>query len=67
LLIYPEQPFEKLRHKTSSLRIDEATDCNGIGHLIDYVRYVEDTTINEDMPYANVLKESNSKRTLENC
>jgi hypothetical protein len=27
----------------------EATDYNGIRHLIAYVRYVEDTTMNVDM------------------
>jgi hypothetical protein len=30
-----------------SIQIDEATDCNGIGHFTAYVRYVEDITINE--------------------
>lgn len=29
-------------------------DFNGIGHLIDHVRYVEDTTFDEEMPYVTV-------------
>jgi hypothetical protein len=34
--------------QTFSIQIDRATDFSGIGHFIDYVLYVEDTTINED-------------------
>jgi hypothetical protein len=25
------------------------TDCSGIGHMTAYARFVEDTTINDDM------------------
>jgi hypothetical protein len=30
---------------------DKATGYNGPGHLIAYMRYVEDTTMNEDVPF----------------
>jgi hypothetical protein len=46
-----EQFAEKLRNKRFSVQIEEATDCSGIAHLIAYVRYVEDTTINEDIVF----------------
>jgi hypothetical protein len=45
-----------MRHKAFSIQIDEATDCSGIGHLIAYVRYAEDTTINEDMLFCKPIK-----------
>jgi hypothetical protein len=56
-----EQLIEKLRNKRISIQIDEETACSGAGHLIAYVRFVEDTTINEDMLFYKVKKNS------ENC
>jgi hypothetical protein len=44
-----EQLIKKLRNKCFLIQIDEVTDCSGTGHLIAYVRYVEDTTINKGM------------------
>jgi hypothetical protein len=38
-----------MRNKCFSIQILEVTDCSGIGHLIAYVRYNEDRTINENM------------------
>jgi hypothetical protein len=38
-----------MRNKRISMQIDEATDCNGIGHSITYVPYVEHTAINEEL------------------
>jgi hypothetical protein len=49
------------------MQIDEATDCSGTSHLTAYVRYVEDTTMNEAfIPQINKKKTKN-KRTLLNC
>jgi hypothetical protein len=42
-----------MRKKSFSIQIDEATDCSGIAHLIAYIRYIEDTAINEDIFPAN--------------
>jgi hypothetical protein len=44
-----EQLMEKLRNSRFAIQIDEATDCSGVAHLIAYVRYVENKTLNEDM------------------
>jgi hypothetical protein len=53
-----------VRSKHFSIQIDEVTECNGIGHLIAYVRYVEGTTIKEKMIFCKpIKKKSNSKRT----
>jgi hypothetical protein len=51
-----EQLIEKLRNKRFSIQIDEVTDCSGIGHLIAYVQYVEDTIINEDTLFCKPIK-----------
>jgi hypothetical protein len=48
--------FYIMRNKHFSIQTDETTDCNGIGHLIAYVQYVEDTTINEDMFFCKPIK-----------
>jgi hypothetical protein len=45
-----------LRNKRFAIQIDEATDCSGIWHLIAYVRYGEDTTINEDVLFCIPIK-----------
>jgi hypothetical protein len=37
------------------MHIDEATDCDGTGHLIAYVRYVVDTAINDGSLLASKL------------
>jgi hypothetical protein len=37
------------RKQRFGIHIDEATDCIGIGPLVAYVQYVEDTTVSEDM------------------
>ncbi|PNF14736.1 hypothetical protein B7P43_G08930, partial [Cryptotermes secundus] len=50
-----ERTIEKLRNKRFSIRINEATDCS-IGHLVAYVRYVENTTINEYMLSCKLIK-----------
>jgi hypothetical protein len=42
-----------MKKKRFSIQIDEATDCSGIAHLIDYMRYVENTAINEGIFPAN--------------
>jgi hypothetical protein len=42
-----EQLTENFRKKRLSIHTDEATDCSGIGHLIAYVRYVEDTKLKQ--------------------
>jgi hypothetical protein len=44
-----EQLMEKFRNNRFAIQIDEATDCSGVAHLIAYVRYVENKTLNEDM------------------
>jgi hypothetical protein len=50
------------------MQTEEATDCSGIGHLIAYEQYVEDTTINEDMLLCKTYKKkSDSKRSHQNC
>jgi hypothetical protein len=46
----------ELRTKIFSIQIDEATDCNGTGHLIAYMQYVKVTTINEDMLFCKRIK-----------
>jgi hypothetical protein len=51
-----EQLIEEVRNKCFSIRIDEATDCSDIGHLIAYVLYVEGKTINEDMLFCKPIK-----------
>jgi hypothetical protein len=45
-----------MRKKRFSMQIDEATDCGGTGHLRAYVRYVEDTRMNEDY-FPQTIKE----------
>jgi hypothetical protein len=55
----------KIGNKSFSTKIDEATDCNGIGHLIAYVWYVEDTTINEDMLFCKPIKRSTAKELFK--
>jgi hypothetical protein len=44
-----EQLIEKVRNNRFSIQMGEATHCCNISHLIDYVRYVEDTTTDEDI------------------
>jgi hypothetical protein len=51
-----EQVIEKVRNQRFSIQIHEATDSSVIGQLIVYVRYVETTTINEDMPFCKFVK-----------
>jgi hypothetical protein len=46
-----EQLIEEWGKKLFSVQIDKATDYSGTGHLIAYVRYVEDRTVNEDMDF----------------
>jgi hypothetical protein len=43
------------------------TGCNGTGHVISYVLYVEDTAVNEDMLFCKHIKKNKNRRTLENC
>jgi hypothetical protein len=63
-----EQLTEKLRNRRFSMQIDEATDCSGIVHLLAYVRYVEDTTINEDMLSCKPIKRrSTTTKNSSNC
>jgi hypothetical protein len=38
-----------MRNKRFSIQTDEATDCSAIGHLTEYLPYVEDTTVTDDM------------------
>jgi hypothetical protein len=45
--------YEKLKFST---HIDEATDFSGAGHLIAYMRYVEDAAINEDVLFCKSIK-----------
>jgi hypothetical protein len=60
--------IEKFKNKFFSIQIVDVTYCSDVGQLIAYVRYVEDTTIKEDMLFCKpVKKKSSSKRTLQNC
>jgi predicted nucleotidyltransferase len=53
----------KVRNKCFSIQINQATACRDIGHLIAYVRYVEDTTITEDTLFYKSIKRR--RRTTE--
>jgi hypothetical protein len=58
--------IKKVRNERFSIHIDEATDCCDIGNLIDYVRFVEDTTIIEDTFFYKPIKRSvRAKELLE--
>jgi hypothetical protein len=48
--------MEKLRNNSFAIQIDEATDCSGVAHLIAYVRYVSNKTLNEDMLFCKPIK-----------
>jgi hypothetical protein len=61
---WKEQLTEKLRSKRFSIPVDEATDCSGIGHLADYVRYVEGATINEDTFFCKSIKRRATAKEL---
>jgi hypothetical protein len=45
-----------LRNQRFSIQFDKGTDCSGIGHLIAYAGYVEDTTINQYMLFCKPIK-----------
>jgi hypothetical protein len=51
-----EQLMEKFRNNRFAIQIDEATDCSGVGHLIAYVQYVENKTLNEDMLFCKPIE-----------
>jgi hypothetical protein len=53
-----------LRNKRFPIQIDEATGCSGIGRLIAYVRYVEETSINEDMLFCKPIKRRATEKEL---
>jgi hypothetical protein len=48
--------MEKLRNNSFAIQIDEATDCGGVAHLIAFVQYVENKTLNEDMLFCKPIK-----------
>jgi hypothetical protein len=45
-----------MRNRSFSIQTDEATDYIGFRHLTAYLRYVENTTINEDILFYNSIK-----------
>jgi hypothetical protein len=51
-----EKLMEKLRNNSFAIQIDEATGCSGVAHLIAYVRYVENKTLNEDILFCKPIK-----------
>jgi hypothetical protein len=51
-----EQMMEKLRNNRYAIQINKATDCSGVAHLIAYVRYVENKTLNEDVLFCKPIK-----------
>jgi hypothetical protein len=57
--------IERFRKERLPIYTDDATDYSGVRHLIAYERYVEETTINEDMlsrrPVKNHQKRNSSK------
>jgi predicted nucleotidyltransferase len=53
-----------MRNKIYSIYIDEATERSDTGHLIAYLRYVEDTTINEDMLFSKPTKRKATAKEL---
>jgi hypothetical protein len=57
-----EQLTKKFRNKCFSIQTYEVTDGSGTGHLIAYVRYVEDTTINEEMHFCKHIKKRATAR-----
>jgi hypothetical protein len=53
-----------MRNKRFSIQIDKATDCSDTGHLIAYMQYVEDITINEDMLFCKPIKRRSTAKGL---
>jgi hypothetical protein len=53
-----------MRNKRFSIQIDEAIDCSGTGHLIDYMRYAEGITINEDMLFCKPINRGATAKEL---
>jgi hypothetical protein len=57
-----------MRNKGFPIQTDEATDCSGIVHLIDYVQYIKGKTVNEYMILCRPMKrratEKNSSKLL---
>jgi hypothetical protein len=51
-----------MRNKCFSIQILEVADCCGIGHVMPYVRYVEDKTINEEVIFCTPLKKKSSSK-----
>jgi hypothetical protein len=51
-----------MRNKRFSIQINEVVDCSGIGHLVAYMQYVADKTINKGQFLHTYKKKSNSKK-----
>jgi hypothetical protein len=51
-----------LRNKRFSIKVDEATDCSGNGHMTAYVRYVEGAAIKEDTFFCKLMKRRTSEK-----
>jgi hypothetical protein len=59
-----EEQLTGVRNKHLSIQIDKVTDCTAIGQVIAYVRYVEGTTINEDMLFCKPIKRGATAKEL---
>jgi hypothetical protein len=54
-----------VRNEHFSIHIDEASDCSATSHLIAYMRYAEDITINKDMFFYKPIKRTRAKELFK--